>query len=135
MLEETLATGTGRSARGSRLARRRQDRHQPGFPRRLVRRLHRSLVAGVWLGNDDNSPTKRASGSNVPVDIWNRFMRAALENMPVVGLPGAVEQPYYAPTPPRPIEDGPIPGGSIPPAVRDEAPLDNWLLDRLFGRR
>src|SRR6202011_3992137 len=28
------------------------------------------LVAGVWLGNDDNSPTKKASGGTLPVAIW-----------------------------------------------------------------
>src|SRR5690606_21404509 len=36
-----------------------------------------NLVTAVWLGNDDNSPTKRASGSGMPVQIWSRFMTAA----------------------------------------------------------
>ena len=31
------------------------------------------LVAGVWLGNDDGSPTKKVSGGNLPVEIWSRF--------------------------------------------------------------
>ena len=135
MLEETLLTGTAQRAR------------IPGWPAAGKTGTSQDfrdawfvgytghLIAGVWLGNDDNSPTKRASGSNVPVDVWNRFMRAAHENAPVVGLPGAVEQPDFGRAPPRPIEDGPAPGASVPSAVRQEAPLDNWLLDRLFGRR
>ena len=45
------------------------------------------LVAGVWLGNDDNSPTKKVSGGNLPVEIWSRFMKAAHEGVPVAGLP------------------------------------------------
>ena len=45
------------------------------------------LVTGVWLGNDDNSPTKRASGANLPVEIWSRYMREALKGMVVAGLP------------------------------------------------
>ena len=45
------------------------------------------LVTGVWLGNDDNSPTKKASGANLPVDIWSRYMRDALRGMVVAGLP------------------------------------------------
>ena len=40
------------------------------------------LVAGVWLGNDDNSPTKKVSGGNLPVEIWSRFMRAAHRGRP-----------------------------------------------------
>ncbi|MBB4199587.1 penicillin-binding protein [Rhodoblastus sphagnicola] len=45
------------------------------------------LTTGVWLGNDDNSPTKKASGANLPVDIWSRFMREALKGQVVAGLP------------------------------------------------
>jgi penicillin-binding protein 1A len=45
------------------------------------------LIAGVWLGNDDNEPTKKSSGGNLPVEIWSRFMKAALQGVPVAGLP------------------------------------------------
>ena len=45
------------------------------------------LVTGVWVGNDDNSPTKKASGANLPVEIWSRYMREALKGMVVAGLP------------------------------------------------
>src|SRR5204862_1589227 len=33
------------------------------------------LVAGIWLGNDDSSPTKKATGSGLPVEIWSKFMK------------------------------------------------------------
>jgi penicillin-binding protein 1A len=46
------------------------------------------LVAGVWVGNDDNSPTKRVSGGNLPVEIWSRFMRVAHQGVVPQGLPG-----------------------------------------------
>ena len=29
------------------------------------------LVTGVWLGNDDSSPTKKATGGGLPVEIWS----------------------------------------------------------------
>ncbi len=45
------------------------------------------LITGVWLGNDDNSPTKKASGANLPVEVWSRYMREALKGMVVAGLP------------------------------------------------
>lgn len=34
-------------------------------------------VAGVWVGNDDNSPMKRISGGSVPAQIWRETMMAA----------------------------------------------------------
>lgn len=33
------------------------------------------LVAGVWFGNDDSSPTKRLSGANSPASVWAEIMR------------------------------------------------------------
>jgi penicillin-binding protein 1A len=47
-----------------------------------------SLVAGVWLGNDDGDPTKRVSGGNLPVEVWSTFMRTALKGAAPVPLPG-----------------------------------------------
>ncbi|GLK81277.1 transglycosylase domain-containing protein [Methylopila turkensis] len=46
------------------------------------------LVTAVWLGNDDNSPTKKASGAGLPVQIWSRFMTAAHRSAAVAALPG-----------------------------------------------
>lgn len=41
------------------------------------------LVAGVWVGNNDNSAMKKgADGSVVAAPIWNEFMRRALEGKP-----------------------------------------------------
>jgi len=40
-----------------------------------------SLVAGVWVGNTDNTEMKRGyGGSKVAAPIWNEFMREALKN-------------------------------------------------------
>ena len=46
------------------------------------------MVTGVWLGNDDSSPTKKLTGGSLPVDIWSRFMKVAHQRVPVVMLPG-----------------------------------------------
>ena len=46
------------------------------------------LVTGVWLGNDDGKPTKHVTGGSLPVEIWSRYMRGALQGVPVAGLPG-----------------------------------------------
>lgn len=38
----------------------------------------KSLTAGVWVGNNDNSPMRLAPGVVVASPIWNQFMREAL---------------------------------------------------------
>jgi len=43
----------------------------------------------VWLGNDDNSPTKHATGGGLPVEVWTRFMRAAHQNIAPAPLPNS----------------------------------------------
>jgi len=46
-----------------------------------------ALVTGVWLGNDDNSPTKRVAGGSLPVEIWSRTMKQALAKTTPFPLP------------------------------------------------
>ncbi|MGY3237172.1 MULTISPECIES: transglycosylase domain-containing protein [unclassified Bradyrhizobium] len=121
-----------------------------------------NLVTGVWLGNDDNSPTKKTTGGGLPVEVWTRFMRAAHEGVQGVALPNpqsnwgpsnlvqvssqvsppiqAAAAPGYSPGPaPAPVGTS---GYRAPPLptrtnvnARPEAAagLDGWLMDRLFG--
>jgi len=47
-----------------------------------------SLVAVVWVGNNDNTEMKRgADGSIIAAPIWNQYMREALANTPVESFP------------------------------------------------
>lgn len=49
-----------------------------------------SLVAGVWVGNNDNSEMNRgADGSIVAGPIWQGYMKRALENSAVEQFPAA----------------------------------------------
>jgi penicillin-binding protein 1A len=34
-------------------------------------------VVGVWVGNDDATPTARVSGADLPARIWHKFMQEA----------------------------------------------------------
>ena len=43
------------------------------------------VTTGVWLGNDDNKPTKGTSG--VAAEIWRKFMLEVVKGMPVEGFP------------------------------------------------
>ncbi|HEY3624286.1 MAG TPA: PBP1A family penicillin-binding protein [Roseiarcus sp.] len=103
MMQETLLTGTARKAElpGWEAAGKTgtsQDWRDAWF---LGYTSY--LVAGVWLGNDDNSPTKKVSGGNLPVEIWNRFMKAAHVGVPVAGLPLGAWRSAEAPGPDAPL--------------------------------
>ncbi|MGF1456686.1 MAG: transglycosylase domain-containing protein [Alphaproteobacteria bacterium] len=45
-------------------------------------------VAGVWVGNDDNAPTRDVTGASLPARIWKTFMDKAHEGETPVSLPG-----------------------------------------------
>ena len=88
MMQETLLTGTARKGEvpGWQAAGKTgtsQDWRDAWFVGYTSR-----LVTGVWLGNDDSSPTKKASGGNLPVEIPSRYMRVAHEGVPPQPLPG-----------------------------------------------
>jgi len=147
MLRETLVSGTARAANlpGWQAAGKTgtsQDFRDAWFIGYTSR-----LVAGIWLGNDDNTPTKHAVGGGVPVEIWSRFMRAALGGtaptplpglMPGFGEPGWFSSPFAAPSAGASQPAVPPAGiGEAQPSSRSEnsGGLDFWLLDKLFGRR
>jgi penicillin-binding protein 1A len=39
--------------------------------------FNETLVVGVWVGNDDQSPMRGVTGGSLPVQIWSRFVEAA----------------------------------------------------------
>ena len=51
------------------------------------------LVAGVWLGNDDYSPTNKVTGGSLPAQTWRQFMLAATQAMPARPLPSVPVPP------------------------------------------
>ena len=54
-----------------------------------------NLTTGVWVGNDSNAPTKRASGANVPAMVFSSFMAEAHAGIQVAALPGEGQMPVY----------------------------------------
>jgi penicillin-binding protein 1A len=89
------------------------------------------LITGVWLGNDDSSPTKKVTGGGLPVEVWSRFMRPAHQGVAVAALPGQGGGSLFAPVAAALAPAAP----SAPSAPASTAGLDGWLLDRLFGQR
>ncbi len=92
------------------------------------------LVAGIWLGNDDNSPTRRATGGGLPVEIWSRFMQAAHRGVAATPLPGLVGAGWTSAPAPGAAGAGHSAAAGRPSQPNNDG-LDSWLLDRLFGRR
>jgi penicillin-binding protein 1A len=107
------------------------------------------LVTGVWLGNDDSSPTKKATGGGLPVEIWTRFMKAAHQGVTPVPLPASQPaggvltsiaqaiSPGSAssgvPSSPSAVVNRPQPTRTSSVRPEADAGLDGWLMQRLFG--
>ncbi|MGH6788943.1 MAG: transglycosylase domain-containing protein [Pseudolabrys sp.] len=104
------------------------------------------LVTGVWLGNDDGTPTKKTTGGSLPVEIWSRFMRTAHQGVTPAPLPDTGDG--ILPAVNNLISGldnglrnglGNVPGKDRAPQPEPErtgtASLDAWLLNNLFGRR
>jgi len=63
-----------------------------------------SLVAGVWVGNNDNTEMKKgADGSIVAAPIWNDYLQKALAGTPVESFPTVEIKPTG-----KPVLDGDI---------------------------
>ncbi len=106
MLRGVIAHGTGRAAALPRPAAGKtgttQDYRDAWFIGYTA-----DLLAGVWFGNDDNSPMNKVTGGTLPAAAWQKFMLAAISDAPV----------------PKPPEPAPAEG---------ESPLDR-LIGSLLG--
>ncbi len=120
MMRETLAAGTARKAELAGWPAAGKTGTSQDFRDAWFIGYTGHLVAGVWLGNDDNSPTRKLTGGGMPVDIWSRFMTAAHQGLPMADLPGMTgrtidpQLPAHIPLP--------VPGASSAPLTSMLAP-------------
>ncbi len=81
-----------------------------------------NLTTGVWMGNDDGTPTKNITGGSLPAKVWHEFMVAAHEGVPVAQLPGtwngATAGGETAPVPPRAVGESAMDRGSGTPVAQ-----------------
>jgi penicillin-binding protein 1A len=112
MLRETINSGTGRKAAIAGWDAAGKTGTSQDFRDAWFIGYTRMLTAGVWFGNDNDKPTKKASGSNLPATAWNRFMTDALAGVQTADLPGSYRYGSGGaianlPTPPASLgEDG-----------------------------
>jgi penicillin-binding protein 1A len=136
MLYEVVQTGTGRAADlGDRPAAAKTGTTQ-NYRDAWFIGYTADYVTGVWVGNDDNTPTKRVAGGGLPASIWKAFMTAAHRGLPIRTLPGIdlYSEPdpgYYTEAPPPEPEYAPPP--QRPPPEPDQPGLIDRFLDDLFG--
>jgi penicillin-binding protein 1A len=106
MLAGVIAHGTGKSAALPRPAAGKTGTTQDYRDAWFIGYTS-DLLAGVWLGNDDDTAMNKVTGGSLPAAAWRAFMLAATKGMPV--------KPLAVPSPET-------------PAAAEESPLD-----RLFG--
>ena len=103
------------------------------------------FTAGVWLGNDDNSSTDRATGGSLPADLWHRLMEKVHEGMVPADLPFmdqialepavVASDPFNAPsTEPGAITRDGADWAAAPTAAAEEGVGIGRFLQNIFGR-
>ncbi|MCV6600379.1 MAG: penicillin-binding protein [Cohaesibacter sp.] len=96
MMQETLISGTGKKAllpgrpAGGKTgtSQNYRDAWFVGYTA--------NLVTGIWFGNDNGAPTKRASGGNLPASAWKAYMVGAHNGTTIAALPGVSAQQLAA---------------------------------------
>lgn len=107
------------------------------------------LVAGVWIGNDDNKPMKKVTGGEIPSLIWHDFMVGAMDGQPVKSIPNSTtstdgilpwlfgggngQDESAPPTPPAAVpQEAPAggPEGMDPLPEQDPAPVEQAPFQR-----
>ena len=94
MMQEVVKTGTGKAAAlGARPVAGKtgttsdyRDAWFAGFTA--------DYTSVVWMGNDDNTPTKRVTGGSLPAALWQAYMEDAERGLPETSLhsPGTLQQ-------------------------------------------
>ncbi|MBV8536272.1 MAG: PBP1A family penicillin-binding protein [Alphaproteobacteria bacterium] len=85
LMSEVVRSGTGKAARLDRPAAGKTGTSQDSRDAWFVG-FTGDYVAGVWLGNDDDSPMHKVSGGGDPAALWRQVMLAAHAGLPPLPL-------------------------------------------------
>ncbi len=121
MLAYAVRSGTGRAARLERPVAGKTGTSQ-NFRDAWFVGFTADLVAGVWVGNDDDQPMKQVTGSGLPARIWQAFMTDAEAGGPSRQL---VALTNYTPQPPAQSQ------AQRPVTSPQKQPADPDLWDRI----
>ena len=115
MLAETLISGSAKSARIPAWQTGGKTGTSQDFRDAWFLGFTGVYTTGVWLGNDDGTPMKQATGGAFAAQIWKRFMVEALRGKTPIEIPGANRNGYTQP----PLQ--PVPGAMVAPGVTGTA--------------
>jgi penicillin-binding protein 1A len=131
MLAATIERGTGRAAAIRRPAAGKTGTSQ-NYRDAWFIGYSADLVAGVWMGNDDEKPMRKVTGGTLPAQLWQGFMTDAHQGLPPRPLPSLA--PLSPPVPkvaqPKPAVPGPV--ARIP---SDDRNIFERLIDAIAGDR
>lgn len=99
MLAETLITGTAKKAQVGGWPAGGKTGTSQDFRDAWFIGFTGMLTTGVWLGNDDGSPTNKATGGSIAATIWQRYMVEAHRGKPVADIPGTWRRGQQGPDP------------------------------------
>jgi penicillin-binding protein 1A len=108
LLQDVVQHGTGREARLDGFAAGKTGTSQSYRDAWFIG-FDDSLITGVWVGNDDDSPTDHVTGGSLPTAIWKRFMTEART------VVAQDERPNPESVPDTPPAQGPARQASEPP--------------------
>ena len=86
LMTDTVAFGTGRGANFGRPAAGKTGTSQNSRDAWFIG-FTPQYVTGAWVGNDDNSPTKKVTGGAMPARMWRDLMKVAHQGKPVMSIP------------------------------------------------
>jgi penicillin-binding protein 1A len=125
MMLEVTATGTGRAARLEMRPTAGKTGTTQDFRDAWFVGFTADLVCGVWIGNDNNAPMKKATGGTLPAHIFHTFMTEAEQGLPVRPLAGTTLMAA--------AEDAVAADSPLPEEKKPEPDTLQKLLNGIFG--
>lgn len=95
MMAAVITTGSGRGAALDRPAGGKTGTSQDNRDAWFVG-YTADLVAAVWVGNDNDAPTRNVSGAGMPARIWRSAMLSAHRGLPARALPTPPEKGLFS---------------------------------------
>jgi penicillin-binding protein 1A len=130
MMVGTLSDGTGKAAELAKYPAAGKTGTSQDYRDAWFVGFTADYVTGVWIGNDDGAPMKKATGGGLPSRTFKNFMQSAERGFPPRELVGLT---LFAPEDEAPSQPAPGPAEAPKPETHDDVlSIFQNLLDRLF---